>query len=161
MMWLIIYYCNFDQLFSEILKWTKILLGILTRRSITAICHRHRIMMTLSKQMHIFLVIIHCFSSKMYIYFPLLWNFSVAAKPDDTVYYDYDESPVAPIWDEQVPAGVEEQPSVKQEPTKEEEQFPVIRRRSRSVGSRPLFPQNKPKSPPSNTKYFIITQNQY
>ena len=81
--------------------------------------------------------------------FILLYHAVVlAAKSDDTVYYepaDGDDTLTTP-WTEEVPE-------------EKEEQFQVIRRRSRSVGSRPLFlkktePVSRPPmiKPPSNFK---------
>ncbi len=84
----------------------------------------------------------------------------MAEKADDTVYYDYDaENPTTPLWNEQIPSVKEEESAVEvKKPTQieepltvmeEEQPFRVIRRRSRSVGSRPLFHQNK-QTPPTN-----------
>ncbi|EFX86820.1 hypothetical protein DAPPUDRAFT_312758 [Daphnia pulex] len=64
------------------------------------------------------------------------------AKADDTVYEDItpheeEDHFAAMIWNEHVP-------SVKEE----EKEYPVIRRRSRSVGSRPLYQKQHDGSPP-------------
>lgn len=77
--------------------------------------------------------------------------FSVA-KADDTVYeditpHDEDDDRATMLWNEQVPSVQEE-----------EKEYRVIRRRSRSVGSRP-FLNHKPESPPaSNSEKYGITQ---
>lgn len=74
------------------------------------------------------------------------------AKADDTVYEDVtphgdeDDDRATMLWNEQI-SSVQE----------EEKEYPVIRRRSRSVGSRPLF-HRKQESPiaPNSVKYVIL-----
>lgn len=64
------------------------------------------------------------------------WYLIVTAKCDDTVYYEPDDGDASIA-----PEGWEDRPE-------EQEEYPVMRRRSRSVGSVPLF-LRKPDTHPT------------
>lgn len=65
---------------------------------------------------------------------------------EDITPHEEEDHFAAMIWNEHVP-------SVKEE----EKEYPVIRRRSRSVGSRPLYKKQHDGSPPRiNSKYVNI-----
>ena len=62
---------------------------------------------------------------------------------EDITPHEEEDHLAAIIWNEHVP-------SVKEE----EKEYPVIRRRSRSVGSKPLYPRIKQESPPPSSRYI-------